>query len=316
MISQKDQVQNSRRFLKSKLLIEYRQFLKDYQGVCEATISIKRNDLCLFLEQFKKYACPSKIHLITPSKIHDYIIKSARTKSISARKSLSSSLRGFLRFLYVKGYMSKNLSNAVPVIVTPRLGSLPRGISWEDAKRLLKSPDRKTAVGRRNYAILQLILNYGVRINQATHILRKDIDWENGLIHFPQCKWNKALCFPLKTQVAKAIINYVKHDRSNAPFDEVFLSVIGKSKPLSYKYCLGTSFKSYYEKAGIKSNVYGAHAIRHAFATRLMEKKMPIKTIADLLGHRSIRSTFIYTKVDITRLRLLTCSWPGMEEKS
>jgi integrase/recombinase XerD len=63
-----------------------------------------------------------------------------------------------------------------------------------------------------------------------------------------------------------------------------------------------------FRRAGVVAR--GAHAIRHAFATRLIEHDVPIKTIADLLGHKSISTTFIYTKVDLKHLRLLACEWP------
>jgi len=68
--------------------------------------------------------------------------------------------------------------------------------------------------------------------------------------------------------------------------------------------------KIYYKRAGIETVLPGTHAIRFAFASRLMQQGTPFKVIADLLGHRSIDSTFIYTKVDVERLRLLAVDWP------
>jgi len=70
---------------------------------------------------------------------------------------------------------------------------------------------------------------------------------------------------------------------------------------------LVTSMKRFFHSTGIAAS---AHAIRHAFATRLMEHDTPIKTIADLLGHKSINTTFIYTKVDLKHLRLVAYEWP------
>ena len=73
---------------------------------------------------------------------------------------------------------------------------------------------------------------------------------------------------------------------------------------------MGGALKLYYQRAGIASPGCGAHAIRHAFATRLMEQGTPLKTIADLLGHRTIDTTFLYTKVDLNRLRVIASEWP------
>jgi site-specific recombinase XerD len=73
---------------------------------------------------------------------------------------------------------------------------------------------------------------------------------------------------------------------------------------------LGAALKTYYRRAGIRASVIGTHAIRHAVATRLLEKGASIKTIADLLGHRDIGTTYIYTKVDLMQLRTLAGQWP------
>jgi len=161
---------------------------------------------------------------------------------------------------------------------------------------------------------LLLLATYGVRIGQVRNLKLTDIRWHEGTINFSASKGGNPLSFPLEACIAKAlleyIIEYIKKDRKEAPFKEVFLTVRRPPKPFSNKNVLQSSFKLYYKRAKIVSEARSAHAIRHAFATRLMEKRVPIKTIADLLGHRWIGTTFIYTKVDIVRLRLLARKWP------
>ena len=71
-----------------------------------------------------------------------------------------------------------------------------------------------------------------------------------------------------------------------------------------------TSLEKYYRKAGFQFSSQGSRVIRHAFATRLVEKRTPIKAIADLLGHKWIDTTFIYIKVDVEGLRVLAREWP------
>jgi len=310
MFSENKQKKSSKKPLRSKLLLEYLEFLRTYQGVSEATIAIRRHYVSPFLIELGKQAAPSKIGSISPYIIHDYIIKTANPMHRASRKHLSSSLRSFFRFIYLKGYTSRNLVSAVPVIITWKLDRLPRAISWENVQKLLKAPNRFKSSGRRDYAILQLIVTYGVRIGQVTQLKLRDIDWHGGLIHFKQCKKGKALTFPLKPKVINALLAYLRKDRGNATFPEVFLTVNRPIKPFSSNYRLGTSLMRYYKRAGIHSKVQGTHPIRHAFATRLMEQKVPIKTISDLLGHRSINTTFIYTKVDIPQLCLLIREWP------
>ncbi|PIP79003.1 MAG: integrase, partial [Gammaproteobacteria bacterium CG22_combo_CG10-13_8_21_14_all_40_8] len=101
-----------------------------------------------------------------------------------------------------------------------------------------------------------------------------------------------------------------KLDRKNPDFEEVFLTVRGVQRPLSEHNHYASNFRKYYRIAGIDSKFGGTRHFRHAFATRLLYQKVSIKTIADLLGHRHIETTFIYTKVDIDQLRSLAREWP------
>lgn len=155
-----------------------------------------------------------------------------------------------------------------------------------------------------------LLATYGVRIAQVKELTLEDIKWREGIITFDSIKSSKKLSFPLRENVASAILEYIKKDRMDVSFEKVFLKSKGPKKPFSSSNNLSNSIRAHYKRAGVKSEVKGAHAIRHAFATRLMEDRVPIKTISDLLGHRVLDSTFVYTKVDIERLRMLVHDWP------
>ncbi|OGX13360.1 MAG: hypothetical protein A2351_08800 [Omnitrophica bacterium RIFOXYB12_FULL_50_7] len=295
----------------SKVLTEYLAFLQDHQCIGQATIEVRRKDVAAFLDDLKDRATPPKIYGLTANAIHDYIIKSTKLLSRASGKQLNSSIRSFLRFLHFRGYLNRDMAPAVPTIATPQLASLPRVIPWSWTKKLLSAPDKRTRRGRRNYAILQLLVTYGVRIGQALGLRVSDIKWNEGLINFKSFKRGKPLSFPLQKDVAQALLNYIRKDRGNAPFPQLFLTVKGDhQRPLSVNVNLKPFLKSCHKLDDIKSKIHGWHSIRHAFATRLMEQEVPIKTIADLLGHRSINTTFIYTKVDLPHLRLLACEWP------
>jgi len=294
----------------SKLLTEYLTFLQNHQCVAQSTMDICRNYVVAFLDTLKERATPLKIRNLTANAIHDYIIQTARPFSRGKRKKLISSLRSFLRFLHFRGYLNRNLVPAVPIIKTPKLATIPRGIPWDSVQKLLSMPDRTRPAGRRNYAVLQLLATYGVRIGQALNLRICDIKWEEKTIYFQPSKGGKPLRFPLQQDVAQALLEYLRMNRGNAPFPNVFLTVNRPKKPLSPGSKLGGSLKRYYKLAGIESTAGTSHPIRHAFATRLMEQEVPIKTIADLLGHRCIDTTFIYTKVDLRHLRLLARDWP------
>lgn len=295
-----------------KVLAEFLDFLQYHRGLAKATIHIRELHVAPFLEAMKINA-PDDTHTISAASIHDYVIKTAKRMNRANRKHLVSSLRSFLGFLHIRGYIERTLVEAVPVIRIAKLDRIPRGVSWESVQKMFASIDRTTHSGRREYAIVMLIATYGVRIGQVTTLKLRDIDWHDGLIRFQSSKKGHPLCFPLKPDVAEALLDYIKETRGKASFPEMFLTLKGKPQPFAENTHLVSNFQGLYKRAGIDSPAKGSHAIRHAFATRLMEQGTPIKTIADLLGHKCIDSTFIYTKVDIVHLRSLACEWLEVE---
>jgi len=289
----------------SKLLSEYLDFLFKHRGISENTIRFRRNDVGPFLKSLRLQNDSEDIGKISVKEIHDYVIKTAKHMNRPSQKHLITSIRSFLKFCHFKGYVHQNLTEAVPVIVTPKLGRVPRSIPWESVEKLLASTDRETHRGRRTYAVLQLLATYGVRIGQVVKLQLQDINWRKGLIHIQPSKGGNPLTFPLYPEIADALLAYIRETRGKAPYPEVFLTV-DNNMPLR-AVALSVLMRRFFRSAGIAAS---AHAIRHAFATRLMEHETPIKTIADLLGHKSINTTFIYTKVDLKHLRLVACEWP------
>src|SRR5262249_10318502 len=148
--------------------------------------------------------------------------------------------------------------------------------------------NKNTPIGRRDFAVISLLVHYGLRIGQVTTLKLPDIHWQEGIICFSASKHSNSLRLPLHKNVADALLTYIKKDRRNSQFQEVFLTVRGIQRPLSEFNHYYTNLKKYYLKAGITSSSKGSRVIRHAFATRLVNQRTPIKTIADLLGHRWI----------------------------
>lgn len=304
------QSKNALRIQSSKILFQYVEYLRNHQCVSEATVVIRRNFVAPFIVFLGNTAAPSRIHLLSPKVIHDYVMRKLPDLRRASKKHLVSSLRSFLRFAHVHGYLKRSLLEAVPVIACRKLENVPRAMRWEDVQKLLRAPDRRTPIGRRDYAVILLLATYGLRIGQVTTLRLSDIRWREGIINFSPSKNGKPLQFPLQRNVAEALLAYIRRDRGQVPFQQVFLSARFEKKPLSDNNHFGTTLARYCRLAKIKSPTFGSHAIRHAFATRLVEKGTSIKTIADLLGHKWIDTTFIYTKVDLSSLRKLARSWP------
>jgi integrase/recombinase XerD len=184
---------------------------------------------------------------------------------------------------------------------------LPRGPTWDDAKRLLDAPNRSTDIGRRDYAILQLLLTYGVRGQQICLLSIEDICWRRDTITFAPLKGGRRIEVPLIPPVGEAILSYLRNGRPHTNSRHIFLS---SQPPFTPLISISSLVVRVFEKTGVPSPHRGSHALRHAWATRMLAEGRPLKTIADLIGHRSLETTRIYTKVDFTRLRTVPLPWP------
>jgi integrase/recombinase XerD len=211
----------------SVLLDEYQGFLSTHRGLAKETIRIRASYVAPFLAELGARRSPTGLEGISASCVHDYVIRTARPMTRTSRRQLVASLRSFLRFAHVRGYTEQSLIEAIPLMHTHKLDGIPRGISWEAVEKLLAAPRRDTHSGRRGYAILQLLVTYGVRIGQATTLKLQDIDWHQRLIRFASSKKGHDLCFPLTHEVAEALLAYLRDTRGKADFPEVFLTVQG-----------------------------------------------------------------------------------------
>jgi len=218
-------------------------------------------------------------------------------------------LRRFLHFAFSLGYLRRDVARVIPGVPSFTLDRLPRGPRWEDLPRLLISANRSTKRGCRAFAILVILMTYGVRAGQLTHLRLDDIDWRQGVLRFPAAKRGRPIIVPLTAAVGDALLHYLRRGRPLSTAREIFLSLRSPCRPLdtdSISWIVARAF----HVAGVASPHRGSHAIRHAWATRAVAQGQSLKTVADLLGHRSLDATRIYAKVDEARLRSVGLSWP------
>lgn len=298
---------------------KYLNYLDTQKQLAFGTIHNRKKPVLLFLMKMRNFSTPSTIRNLRPAKVHDYVIETAPAlTSRDGKRTLIMALRDFFKFLYLNDYTKKDLSKSIPNIVTYRLTSLHRGLPWKIIRLLIHSADRRTHVGRRDYAVLLMLARYGVRQGQLVSLQLGDIDWKKQTILFKTAKGGKDIVSPLLSDVAKALIAYFKGGRMNAPkeYKHVFLttgdygSQADGQRPIP---CLWPMVSKRLQRIGVSKTCpfpRGPHAIRHAFATRLLEKNESLKTISELLGHRLLGTTSIYAKSEVKRLRKLAIDWP------
>jgi len=293
--------------------------LRDHHGLDEGTIHNRKGPLLEFFKKHRWLRSTRDGKRLTPKLIQKYVRISAKDLSIESKKAMLTSLRTFLRFIYFKNYHAFDLSVSVPkVVIYTRAQTPGRALPLSLTKKLLKAPDRRRAIGRRDYAILLLFLKYGVRRKQVTDLLFKDINWREGTIYFRAMKGGKPILVPMDSEVADAILNYVREDRQDKTYPHVFVKhQTGSTGGQPLGRALWFMVARHLEKAGLEKNgaSRGPHALRHTFATELLKKKQPLKTISDLLGHRNVNTTMIYTKVDLSDMRKLEKPWPETSGK-
>ena len=293
---------------REQLLGEYLDYLKCERNLAEKTIKIRRRYLAPFLEDLGADAAAERLHKLTPEQVHGFFAKYTDA-GYTTRRCIQGTLRTFFRFCLKQGYLKRDLTQAIPQLRTYKLSRLPRAISDQDAQKVLARIDRTTRVGLRDFAIIELLHTYGVRGSHVGALRLEDIEWRQNRIRFPALKGGKEVVEPLSDEVGEALLEYLRHGRPHVRRAEAFLTTCAPFQPL--RSCNVTAIVAErMRRAEVSACPLGSHAFRHAFASRMLKHGQSLKTIADMLGHRNINSTFIYTKVDLETLRQLPLDWP------
>lgn len=292
------------------LLNAYLAWMRDYQHAAPGTIDIRRHSVSQYLDWLGPEATAEGLSRLTAERVESFFIDYAGSMGMAARRSMQAALRTFLRFCFHEGYIAQCLDHAVPTLRTYKLSSVPRGLSEAQAQLVLESVDRRTRAGRRDYAILQLLHTYGVRGGQVRALRLSDIRWAEDQILFRATKNGKDSLLPLTAEVGESLLEYLQDARPHYSFSEVFLTCRAPYHPLGSSTVLSMIVYRCIMAAGIDVYSKGAHVFRHAFATRMVAEGYSLKAVADVLGHRHLSTTFIYTKIDFNALKTVALDWP------
>jgi integrase/recombinase XerD len=222
------------------------------------------------------------------------------------------SLRSVLRYLHESGQVPVDLSAAIHGPRLYALDGIPSALRAEDVTKMLRSARAKRSpLGRRDYAILTLLATYGLRAGELVALRLEDIDWRNELIRIRHTKTKTRSELPLLRKPAEAILAYLRHGRPQTERREVFLRTLAPYHPLSgpsplYKIIA----RNLVDAHSIPPGKRGPHALRHARAASLLRGAVPLKTIGDVLGHRSPSSTMVYLKWATRELRSVALDLP------
>jgi len=297
------------------LVDAYLEWMRGYRHAAEGTVALRAQCIRQFLEWLGPEATPQGLARLSPERVEAFFLWYAHRKGRAARRSMQSALRTFFRFCLHQGYIHQPLDLAVPTLRTYKLSTVPHGLTETQAQQVLGCINRATDAGRRDYATIQLLHTYGVRGGQVRALRLEDIDWVENRILFKASKHGKDSLLPLTREVGESLLDYLQNGRPRCSFPEVFLTCRAPYHPLLDSSVLSAMVDRSLRAAGIDIPNKGTHAFRHGFATRMVEEGHSLKAVADVLGHRHLSTTFIYTKVDFNALKQVALDWPqGVSE--
>lgn len=275
--------------------------LRDERGLRPRTVLIYRH--CLrHLEKYLKEIKATSLRELSPAVLSAFVTARSNGWGKSALGGLCGVLRVFLRYLYRETLIPKELVQCIDAPRKYRLSNIPRSISWAEVERMLASVDRRSAMGKRDYAVLLLLVTYGLRSREVAALTLEDIDWERERLRVPERKAGHSTAYPLSPMVGEAIVDYLKHGRPKKVGRYIFYRVLAPWDPMTSG-AISTRASYYLHRAGIAVPRSGSHTLRHTCVQRLIDAHFPLKTIGDYVGHGSPESTAVYAKVSVENLR-------------
>ena len=276
-------------------------YLQQERGISANTLH--NYQYCLrSLETYLKSIGVAKLNQISPPILSAFVTARGQEWGKSALKGLCSSLRVFLTYLHRERLLARDLSPSVQGPKSYRLAGIPRSIQWSDVQRMLEGVDRRTGLGKRDYAILLLLVTYGLRSREIAALTLEDLDWEQERLRVPERKAGHSTAYPLSPIVGEAILDYLKNGRPKTADRHVFFRSYAPPGPLMAP-AVSERAAQYLRRAGVKVPRPGSHTLRHTCVQRLVDAHFSLKAIGDYVGHGSPDSTKIYSKVDVEALR-------------
>lgn len=278
------------------LIREYISFVRVEKGLSANSMESYSRDL----RKLEVWAEKNRLDIAGLSRqdLREFLIDLAgKDLSVTTKRRLVSSLRGFYKFLMIEGHVSENPAELLDV---PQKGSyLPRFLSKDEMEQLLAAPNVSTETGLRDRALIELMYSSGLRVSEAVNIGSGDIDLDAGILTTTG-KGSKTRRVPIGRSALEWLGKYLavrmKKDAIDAP--NLFVSPAGK--PLT-RQAIHTLISAHAVSCGLED--VSPHTLRHTFATHLVQNRADIRSVQEMLGHADITTTQIYTHMTDEHLR-------------
>ena len=287
------------------LVDDFRRYLSDQRGLSATTV-----------ETYARYAvdcirCWWPHGQIAPAELGAgdvvAVVRSAmERRPAPSLRCMVTALRSLLRFFHATGMTSRSLVEAVPAIAAWPRTALPSTITPDAATRLVASCDTSTTIGRRDAAILSLLVRLGLRAGEVARLSLDDIDWRAGEVRIAG-KGGRVDRLPLPADVGEAISEYLVGGRSDPGCRALFLKVVAPFGPISSS-VVGAVVHFACDRSGVPR--FGPHRLRHMAATETLRAGAPLSEVAQLLRHAAVTTSAIYAIPDPASVVALAKPWP------
>jgi integrase/recombinase XerD len=286
------------------LFTSFCKWMREQRGTTDPTLANYRRPLRALIQR-----CGEDPSKLDARRLREFVLEYSRGAGRTAAKQCTSALRMFLRFLAAEGQCSAGLLGAIPTVAHWCLSTVPRCFPQEDVERLIASCDVTQPVGKRDRAILLLLARLGLRASDVVQLRLQDIDWKGAWIHV--CgKGRQQVRLPLSQEVGHAIVAYLQEGRPHSRSDAVFLRTRAPCRALGSHCAVSMLVGQAIRRAGIRRPARGAaHLLRHSVASSMLRQGASLQDISTLLRHRSVATTQIYAKVDVTALSQIAQPW-------
>ena len=201
------------------------------------------------------------------------------------------------------------LLQEIPRAAHWRLASLPDILFPDETEAVLASFHDGLPSRRRAYAMVRCLTDLGLRCSEVVKLQMDDIDWRHGIVQIARTKTHFTDTLPLPSATGNAIADYMRHERPKTKNRAVFVRHVA---PYDIPVKAGVARRAAiaaFGRCGLQRT--DPHVLRHTMASRLLREGTPMKHIADVLRHRSLDTSQIYTKIDMQRLSAVAMPWPG-----
>jgi site-specific recombinase XerD len=291
--------------VEEELLNSYRCWCVSQRGLTSGTADSYIDYMATFLVLWRPVS-DVVIAELDGRAVLDTIRAAAESMASPSLRCLVTALRSFLRFLHATGHTRTSLVTAVPALRCWPRTALASTVSAGDARRLVASCDTTTARGRREAAIVLVLVRLGLRAGEVAHLTLDDVDWRAGELTI-RGNGGRIDQLPLPVEVGEAMTAYLRGVRPPSSSRSVFLTVAVPIRPMSSD-AVASLVSRTSERAGIGR--IGPHVLRRTLATETLRVGAPMSEVAQLLRHSDQATTSIYAAVDAVAVAALAQPWP------